>query len=84
MPPIPTVRPNGAAIKTFRKIRELTIKQCAEKAGSAISAVYYYENGKRCSLEQLRKIARALDVPVAAICMDEVPDEDVEPELVAS
>jgi transcriptional regulator with XRE-family HTH domain len=74
MPPIPTVRPNGPAIRTFRKIRELSINQCAADAGVALSALHYYETEKKSpTLGVLEKVAAALDVPVQAICKDDIP-----------
>jgi transcriptional regulator with XRE-family HTH domain len=86
MPPIPTVRPNGKAIKTFRKdIRDLTLDQLSERSGVAISALSYYEREmKQPSLVILRKIAAALGVDVRAICKDDLPAEDLEPEPVAA
>lgn len=73
MPPIPTVKPNGVAIRTLRKIRGLSINQCAEKAGVALSALHYYETNQKCpTLGVLEKVAVALDVPVQAICMDDL------------
>jgi transcriptional regulator with XRE-family HTH domain len=85
MPPIPTVRPNGPAIRTFRKIRRLTGRQLSEKSGVAESAISYYERElKDPSLTILTKLADALEVPVQAICKDDLPGESDEPELKAS
>lgn len=83
MPPIPTVRPNGPAIRTFRKIRNLSINRCAADAGIALSALHYYETEqKNPTLGALAKVALALDVPVQAICKDDLPE--TEPAQVAS
>ncbi|REF00236.1 helix-turn-helix domain-containing protein [Thermomonospora umbrina] len=76
MPPIPTVRPNGPAIRTFRSLRGLTALELSEKSGVAPSAISYYERGlKQCSTDILRKLADGLDVPPQAICMDDLPDQ---------
>jgi transcriptional regulator with XRE-family HTH domain len=75
MPPIETVRANGAAIRALRQKDGLSINQLAENADVALSALSYYENEKKDpSLRILIKIARALGVPVAAICKDELTD----------
>lgn len=75
MPPIPTVRPNGPAIRTLRKSRGLTGMELSAKSGVAPSAISYYERElKQCSLALLTKLANALEVPVQAICKDDLTD----------
>lgn len=53
----------GWKIKMFRKLRGLTQAQLAEKSGVATISIHQYEADKRKPrLEQLEKIADALDV----------------------
>jgi transcriptional regulator with XRE-family HTH domain len=74
MPPIPTVRPNGPVIRTLRESRGLTGVELSTKSGVARSAISYYERElKNPSLGILAKLAVALDVPVQAICRDDLP-----------
>lgn len=76
MPPIQTVRPNAQAIRAFCDKDDLTINGLARRAGVAGSAVHGYVHGqKRPSLRTLYKLARALGVPVQAICMDDLSQE---------
>lgn len=76
MPPIQTVRPNAQAIRAFCDKDDLSINELAKRAGVAGSAVHYYVHGsKRPTLRTLYKIARALGVPVQAICMDDLSQE---------
>ena len=85
MPPIPTVRPNGAALRTFRRLRGLTAPQLSAKSGVAQSAISYYENEqKNPSLQILTKLADALRVPVQAVSKDDLGEVDEAPALRAS
>jgi transcriptional regulator with XRE-family HTH domain len=77
MPPIPTVRANGQAIRAFAAKDELTINGLAERAGVAGSAVHNYVHGtKRPTLLTLIKLARALGVPVQALSMDDLSQSE--------
>lgn len=85
MPPISTVRPNGPVIRTLRKARGLTGLELSYKSGVVPSAISYCEREiKQCSLALLTKLADALEVPVQAICKDDVSVQTDEPELKAS
>ncbi|ETK36186.1 helix-turn-helix domain-containing protein [Microbispora sp. ATCC PTA-5024] len=76
MPPIPTVRANGHAIRAFCDMGDLTIADLARRAGVAGSAVHYYVHGvKQPTRRTLNKIAQALGVPAQAICMDDLSQE---------
>lgn len=56
----------GERIKEIRKVRKMTQKQLAEAAEVAVGTIQQYELGKRQPrLEQLRKIALALDATVS-------------------
>lgn len=73
MPPIETVRANGAAIRALRQKDGWSINRLAGEADVALSALSYYEREKKDpSLRVLNKIAQALGVPVAAICKDDL------------
>lgn len=77
MPPIPTVRPNGPAMRAIRGLKGLSINQLSTKAEVALSAISYYERDqKRLSREVLDRIATALEVPAQAICMDDLADDE--------
>ena len=57
----------GERIKDSRTIAGLTQAQLAEKSGLAVGTIHQYENNKRQPrVEQLTKIANALNVPVDA------------------
>ncbi len=57
---------------SFRKIRELTQAQLAEKIGVSSRAVQYFEQGTRTpSTETVEKIADALEVSREALMTDE-------------
>ena len=76
MPPIPTVRANGLAIRAFCEKDDLTIDGLAKRAGVAGSAVHYYVHGKKQpTMRTLIKLAKALGVPVQAICMDDLAED---------
>lgn len=56
----------GERIKVYRKLAGLTQKELGELAGVATGTIQQYELGKRQPrIEQLEKIATALNVPVA-------------------
>ena len=57
---------------SFRKIRELTQTELANKVGITLRAVQYYEQGTRTpSTETVEKIADALEVSRDALMTDE-------------
>lgn len=56
---------------TLRKKAGLSQKQLAQKAGVAQSSVNYWEHGERIpGMDQIQKLAKALDVPVLAFISD--------------
>ena len=56
----------GCKIKAVRKAKGLTQDQLAQKSGVATMTIRRYETGKRQPhLEQLQKIADALEIPIA-------------------
>ena len=58
-------------IKKFRQKRHLTQKQLAEKTGLSIASIQGYEQNKyNPKLEQLRRIASALDVTIGELKPD--------------
>lgn len=62
----------GNRIKQYRITRNLTQKQLGELSGVAEITIRQYETGKRePKIEQLRKIATALNVPLTALLDDE-------------
>lgn len=76
MPAIPTVRVNAQAIRAFCVKEGLTVGGLATRAGVAQSAVHnYVHEKKRPTLLTASKLARALGVPVQAICMDDLADD---------
>lgn len=68
MPPVPTTAQHGPAIRALRIKDGLSVDGLAELVGCAQSAISHIElEQKRPTLQMLNKIARALQVPVAAI-----------------
>ncbi|WP_167574105.1 helix-turn-helix domain-containing protein [Kitasatospora cheerisanensis] len=66
--------PNGTAIRAFREARELSIRRLAELASMHNGHLSRLERGVAGVSDQgLRRIAAALDVPVAAINREETP-----------
>jgi transcriptional regulator with XRE-family HTH domain len=63
--PVPVVgaqRRIGEQLATWRKLRQLTAAQVAERAGISRYTVMRLENGEGASLENLLRVARALGV----------------------
>lgn len=57
-------------IKTFRNLKRCTQGELAAEVGITINYLSLLENGKRePSIELLKKISKALDVPVAILVM---------------
>lgn len=55
-------------LKQVRTLKQLTLKELADKTGISFSTIGNYETGKRgISDEYLKKIATALQVPVSEI-----------------
>ncbi|MEO8887953.1 MAG: helix-turn-helix transcriptional regulator [Jatrophihabitantaceae bacterium] len=52
----------GADLATWRKLRQLTAAQVADRAGVSRSVVTNLENGSGASLENTLRVARALGV----------------------
>jgi transcriptional regulator with XRE-family HTH domain len=52
----------GEQLATWRKLRQLTAAQVAERAGISRYTVMRLENGEGASLENLLRVARALGV----------------------
>lgn len=57
-----TLKVLGEDLTTWRKLRQLTARQVADRAGVSISTVLRLESGKSSSLESLIRVARALGV----------------------
>jgi transcriptional regulator with XRE-family HTH domain len=60
----------GEQLATWRKLRQLTAAQVADRAGISRYTVMRLENGEGASLENLLRVARALgvlDMMVAAL-----------------
>ncbi|MGI5485199.1 helix-turn-helix domain-containing protein [Microtetraspora malaysiensis] len=67
-PPSSPLTHNGEAIRTIRKLRNITMKELSGTVGITPQSLSNAENErKRVSWELLNKIALALDVPLAAI-----------------
>lgn len=66
-PPGGLLRP-GAALKTFRTDRGLTLAQVSEKTGLPVSTLSKVENGKmELTIDKLLRISLALDVNIADV-----------------
>lgn len=57
-----TLKVIGEDLTTWRKLRQLTARQVADRAGVSISTVLRLESGKSSSLESLIRVARALGI----------------------
>ena len=57
-----TLKVIGEDLTTWRKLRQLTARQVADRAGISISTVLRLESGKSSSLESLIRVARALGI----------------------
>ena len=65
--------PNGAAIKAFRQLRGISLRQLAELTQSSPSHMSRIENEQRgASNHLLPYIAAALKVPLAAITREKL------------
>ena len=64
------LRRMGEQLEIWRKLRQLTVAQVAERAGISRYTVMRLENGAGASMENLLRVARALgvlDLMVAAL-----------------
>lgn len=67
----------GEKIKEIRKSLNINQNELAIKSGLSKNAIWNYENGKRIpTLDTLKKIAVALDVPMFALIDDYTVDRD--------
>ena len=65
----------GERIKRYRKFRNLTRSQLAEKVGVAGNTIYRYETGEiNITVDIIKRIARALNVPITKL-LEESPEE---------
>lgn len=65
--------PNGTAIKAIRVARDLSIPELAARVGRDRTYLWRVERGEAgASAETLRRLAEALEVPVAAINREEL------------
>lgn len=68
------VTPNGTAIRTFRELQHLSLREVAKRAGLDCGHLSRLERRRAGASEQtLRRIAAALAVPVAAVNREEAP-----------
>lgn len=56
------MRTFGEHLSAWRKLRQLTAAQVAERAGVSVSTLLRLENGNGASLENVLRISRALGV----------------------
>ena len=56
------VRTVGEHLRSWRRLRQLTIAEVADRAGIGTSTVARLENGDGASLENVLRVARALGV----------------------
>lgn len=74
---IPSVRVNGHAVKALRRYARFTLESLADYVEISAAHLSYIEREeRRPSVSLTRRIAHALDVPVAAIRRDPVDDQD--------
>jgi transcriptional regulator with XRE-family HTH domain len=72
MPPMPTVRQNGPAIRAFREIRGLTVDELAERIGLSSSGLRNVELENRgLTKVKANRLCAALSIPLTAIDRDD-------------
>ena len=71
----------GERIKMFRAEKKLTLRDLSKKADISISFLSDIENG-RCnpSLERLKDIAAALNVPIIVLLDENINNKELSPE----
>lgn len=75
MPPTPTVRQNGHALRTFREMRGLSVVDLAEKAKVSPPALRNWElENKALPTVKAERLCLALDIRLAAIVRDPLPE----------
>lgn len=52
----------GRSLGTWRRLRELTVAEAADRAGVAVSTLQRLERGEGATMETLLRVARALGV----------------------
>lgn len=52
----------GQSVGTWRRLRELTVAETADRAGISVSTLRRLEHGQGATLETLLRVARALGV----------------------
>lgn len=62
MPVARAMREMGVQLGTWRRLRNLTLAQVAERAGITVPTVRRIENGTGSTLENVLRVARALGV----------------------
>lgn len=63
-------------IEEFRKQRHMTLKDLAQSVGVSIPTIYRWEKGKTpITLDDLRKVSRALNVPITTLWI--TPDDSI-------
>jgi transcriptional regulator with XRE-family HTH domain len=69
----PPVTPNGSAIRAFRDVRNMSLRRLAHLTGRDRGFLSLVERGRAgASEDTLHRIAKALEVPVAAINREEM------------
>ncbi|MEU8151691.1 helix-turn-helix transcriptional regulator [Nonomuraea sp. NPDC048901] len=89
MPPTPTVRQNGHALRSFREIRGLSVADLAERADVSPSALRNWElENKALPTVKAERLCVALSIRIAAIVREPLataqPDQDALQERTAS
>jgi transcriptional regulator with XRE-family HTH domain len=84
MPPVKTVKPNGAALRRLREERGIRVPDLARKLGRHPQSIWNLEGPREAmaSVIFMRQIAKALDVKYAEIVRAGADDD--EPERVAA
>lgn len=72
----------GSQIRKYRKQKEFTQEQLAQKTGISLMSIRRYETGERKPrMGQLEKIAAALGMTPASLCWPEKENQQVPAEL---
>lgn len=61
-PVVTSMRDLGENLATWRKLRQLTVSQLADRAGVSVATVSRMEAGRGCTVESLFRISRALGI----------------------
>lgn len=68
------VTPNGPSIRAIREAQRRSLRELAEAAGISAAFLSEIEHGKGASDDAITRLARALDVPTAAITREGTTD----------